>query len=316
MRAKRRISFAGKTVLITGGSRGLGLVIARQLAKEHAKLVLLARDPAELDRAEQELLALGAEVLVVPTDVTNIAQVDHAVKEATLRFGAIDVLINNAGTIQVGPLEHATIDDFERAMNVNFWGALHMVAAVAPQMKTRGAGRIVNIASIGGQIALPHLTPYTASKFALVGFSESLRAELAKDNILVTTVCPTLMRTGSPRNAEFKGRAEAEYSWFVVADSLPGLSISATKAASRIIEACRYGVASSFVSPLGRMVAVMSRLAPELTADIGGLVNRAMPSHQENVRTEARKGSELNAPVNGTILTKLTHLAALENNEL
>jgi short-subunit dehydrogenase len=316
VRRKRRISFAGKTVFITGGSRGLGLVIARQLAKERAKLVLLARDPDELQRAEQDLILLGAEVLSITADVTDIAQIDLAVKEANLRFGGIDVLINNAGTMQVGPLEHATIDDFERAMNVNFWGALHTVAAIAPQMKTRGAGRIVNIASIGGQIAVPHMMPYTASKFALVGFSESLRAELSKNNILVTTVCPSLVRTGSPRHVEFKGRAEAEYSWFVVADSLPGLSISAEKAAARIIDACRHGVASCFVSPIGRIAAILSRVAPELTADVCSLVNRAMPSHDEHARSGSRKGFELNAPVNGTILTKLTHAAAVENNEL
>src|SRR5256714_1298474 len=126
------------------------------------------------------------------------------------------------------------------ALAVHLWGPLYAMRAVVPQMRRQGGGRIVNIASIGGKIAVPHLTPYSASKFALVGLSDGMRAELAKDNILVTTVCPGLMRTGSPPNAHFKGRHRAEFTWFVLGDSLPLASIDARRAARHIITACRY----------------------------------------------------------------------------
>ena len=217
----------GKVVFVTGSSRGLGLLLARQLAREGARVVLCARDQAELDRAFQELSARGAHVLAVPCDVTRQDQVQAAVNAVLARWGRIDVLINNAGTIAVGPVETMTLEDYEEAMRTHFWGPLYMILAVLPGMRQRREGRIVNVSSIGGKVSVPHLVPYSASKFALVGLSEGLHAELAKDGIVVTTVCPGLMRTGSPRNATFKGQNRAEYAWFAVSDSLPGGTIGA-----------------------------------------------------------------------------------------
>src|SRR5262249_17300153 len=162
-------------------------------------------------------------------DVTNQDQVQAAVDAVLARWGRIDVLINNAGTISVGPAETMTAEDYEVAMRTHFWGPLYMTLAVLPGMRQRREGRIVNISSIGGKVSVPDLVPYNASKFALVGLSEGLQAELAKDGIVVTTVCPGLMRTGSPRNALFKGQHRAEYVWFSISDSLPILSMSAEK---------------------------------------------------------------------------------------
>ena len=127
-----------------------------------------------------------------------------------------------------------TYADYQHAMNVHFWGALHCTEAVLPYMRQRRCGRIVNIASIGGLIAVPHLAPYAASKFALVGYSDAVRAEVAKDGIRVTTVCPGLMRTGSAVNALIKGRHEAEFAWFGALSSLPLVSIDAGRAAQKI----------------------------------------------------------------------------------
>src|SRR5205823_4029010 len=134
-------------------------------------------------------------------DVTHRREVTQFVRATRERFGRIDVLVNNAGTIEVGPMEVMTLDDYDRAMKTHFWGPLYMVLAVLPELRKRREGRIVNVSSIGGKISVPHLLPYCASKFALTGFSQGLRAELAKDGIVVTTVCPGLMRTGSPLNA-------------------------------------------------------------------------------------------------------------------
>src|SRR5262249_50390239 len=147
----------------------------------------------------------------VPCDITDRERVEEMVAVVQYRWGPVDVLINNAGTISVGPVETMTLDDYRRAMRTHFWGPLYTIHAVLPAMRRRGTGRIVNISSIGGKVSVPHLLPYNASKFALVGYSEGLRAELARDGIVVTTVCPGLMRTGSPRHAFFKGRHRAEY---------------------------------------------------------------------------------------------------------
>src|SRR5205085_5737710 len=139
----------------------------------------------------------------------------------------------NAGIIGVGPIQTMTLADFEEAMKINFWSAVYTIEAVLRDMIRRGSGRIVNITSIGGKISVPHLLPYCASKFALVGLSEGLHAELTQQGIVVTTVCPGMMRTGSPRNAEFKGRHRAEYAWFSIGGSLPLISIDSHVAAKR-----------------------------------------------------------------------------------
>src|SRR5690606_4950492 len=147
----------------------------------------------------------------VPCDVSDSAQVGKMLETIEAELGPVEVLVNNASIIQVGPLESQEIEDFERAMEINFWGTLHTTLAVLPEMRRRGAGRIVNITSIGGKVAIPHLLPYDCAKFAVVGFSEGLRAEVARHGISVTTVVPGLMRTGSPVNAFFKGDAEREF---------------------------------------------------------------------------------------------------------
>ena len=200
---KRKIDFRGQTVIITGGSRGLGLEIARVLAHEKANLAICARDPDELGRAQAELRQHGIRVYAESCDVTTKADVERFVENVRHNIGPVDVLIHVAGVITVSPYEHATEDDFREAMDTHFWASFHFVNAVLPQMWSRRAGRIVNVASVGGKVAVPHLIPYSVSKFALVGYSEGLRAELLKDNIYVTTICPGLIRTGSPRKRFF-----------------------------------------------------------------------------------------------------------------
>ena len=212
VRSRRAIGFAGRVVVITGGSRGLGLVMARQLAAEGAHLCLLARDEEELAAAREELAGSAGEILTISCDIRRRADVRAAIDTVLERWTSIDVLINNAGVIQVGPLEHMTTQDFENAMATHFWGPLHLMFESVPSMRRRGFGRIVNITSIGGRVAVPHLAPYCASKFALVGLSDAVRAELGQYGIRVTTVTPGLMRTGSPVNVDVKGKHEAEYS--------------------------------------------------------------------------------------------------------
>src|SRR4030095_2325861 len=141
-----------------------------------------------------------------------------------------------------------------------------------------GVGRILNIASIGGKVAVPHLAPYCASKFALVGLSDSVRAELDQYGIRVTTVCPGLMRTGSPMNAEVKGNHAAEYAWFAISDATPGLSTSAERAAHQIIEARRFGDPARRITLPALVARVLNNALPAAIARAMVLVNRFLPA--------------------------------------
>ena len=307
-------NFDGKTVLITGGSRGLGLVMAREFAKEGANVAICARDPKELDRALADLRRRGARASGFPCDVTDPRQVSEMMGLVRDKFGPVDVLVNNAGVIQVGPFEATTIEDYEECMRVHFWGPLYTTLAVLPEMRERGKGRIVNITSIGGKISMPHLLPYSASKFAAVGFSEGLHAELAREGIFVTTVCPGLMRTGSPRNATFKGQHRLEYAWFAISDSLPVASVSAETAARKIVNACRKGQSELVISVPAKAAVVFHGVFPGLTADILGVVNTLLP-RPGGIGTARAQGNESESHFAPSLLTFLTERAAHRNNE-
>jgi NAD(P)-dependent dehydrogenase (short-subunit alcohol dehydrogenase family) len=314
VRHSRKISYRNRVVLITGGSRGLGLVMARQLAQEGARLAICARDSDELSRAEAELRQAHVDVFARVCDVTRQEDVIRLVDDVQAVLGPIDVLINNAGVVCVGPIETMTIEDYHLAMQTHFWGPLFAIQRVLPTMKRRRQGRIVNIASIGGKLAVPHLLAYSASKFALVGLSQGLRVELAKDGILVTTVCPGMMRTGSPRQGLFKGQHQAEYAWFSISDSLPLISIQAERAARQILNACRYGEAESIISLPASIVARLNALAPEMTADVLSLADRLLP--RPNGSLQPKKGSESQSAWSPSLLTTLNERAARRNNEL
>lgn len=315
-RARRGIEFGGRNVVITGGSRGLGLVLARKLAAQGARLALLARDERELDRAKRLLEEeFGGEVMAVRCDVRRKADVSAAVAKLVDTWTTIDVLINNAGVIQVGPLEHMQHEDFENAMATHFWGPLSLMLEIVPVMRRRGFGRIVNISSIGGRVAVPHLAPYAASKFALRGLSESMRAELAPHGILVTTVSPGLMRTGSPMNAQMKGQHEAEYAWFAIADSLPGMTISAERAADQILSACAHGDPELIITPQARAAALLNEIAPNLTARLTSLAGRMLPGPNGPAGDRPRRGRESESKWAPSVATTLSDRAAVMNNE-
>ena len=315
-RKMHAIDFAGKVVAIFGGSRGLGLVIARQLARDGARLVLMARDPDELDRARREVEELGARVTTYTCDVTDRGQIHNTIDAIVAEHSTIDVLINNAGIIQVGPLAHMTDADFENALATHFWGPFHTIEEALPHMRRAGARRIVNISSIGGKIAVPHLVPYCASKFALAGFSEGLRAELAAEGFAVTTVCPGLMRTGSTYNATFKGRRQREFLWFHVLSSLPGMTIDAERAAAQIIEACRHGDAELVITLPARVGVALNALAPAVMARVMAAANWLLPSPTGREGDVARPGWQSTSALIPWALTVLSDRASVGNNEI
>jgi len=318
VRKRREFELRGKVVLITGGSRGLGLEMARAFASEGARLALTARDEAELERAQAELEKNGADVFTCAFDLTTKAQVELMVRRVREHFGRIDVLVNNAGIIEVGPVDTMTHADFERAMRTHFWSPLYTMLAVLPEMRERRDGRIVNISSIGGKIGVPHLVPYCASKHALVGLSDAMRAEMHKDNVLITTVCPGLMRTGSPRNATFKGKHRAEFAWFAVGDSLPLTSINAARAAHQIVAATKRGDAELIISIQAEVAAKFRALFPETTADLLAFVNQFLPDApgEDSIGTDGATGAESESPLAPSSLTALNDEAAVRNNEM
>ena len=186
---------AGQVVLITGGSSGLGLALAHRFGASGLKLVLASRHRDDLEKARGELLSSRSvahedDILLVECDISDKHQASDLIATTLRTFGTLDILINNAGIIEVGPAENQTIEVYERAMAIDFFGAVYTTYAALPYLLERHAGAIVNISSIGGKVAVPHLLPYVSAKFALTGFSEGLHAELRSKGIRVTTVCP------------------------------------------------------------------------------------------------------------------------------
>jgi short-subunit dehydrogenase len=311
----RKFEFRNRLVVITGGSRGLGLLLARRLAREQAALVICARDDEELADAEEELREIAPYVAAYSCDLTQPADIAELFTRIRREIGSVDVLINNAGVIQVGPIETMTAAEFEEAMALHFWAPYLCAQQVLPDMRRRQQGRIVNISSVGGKIAVPHLAPYCASKFALVGLSKSMRAELMKDGIYVTNVCPGLMRTGSPRHGMFKGHHRAEYAWFSISGALPLISMNADRAARMILSACKYGRADVTLSLPAKLAVAIDALAPEFTADVTSLAARLLPTSDGAGRI-AVPGCESTSSWSPSILTALNEQAAARNNQL
>jgi NAD(P)-dependent dehydrogenase (short-subunit alcohol dehydrogenase family) len=303
-----------KVVLITGGSRGLGLVLARHICAQGGSVALIARDPEELARARADLASGGGAVMAVQCDLLDAAQIGAAVHQVIDRFGKIDILINNAGIIEVGPLEHMTREDFERAMQLHFWAPYELISQIVPEMRTWGGGRIVNISSIGGKVAVPHLAPYSASKFALTGFSDATRTELARDNIYVTTVAPGMMRTGSHVNAKFKGKHDIEFAWFAASAGAPLISMNADRAARKILAACRRGQPSLTLTFAARGAILGNALFPNLTGYAMRLVNRFLPKPSGAEGNQLRGGTEVRRLIPDWI-TRAADKATARNNE-
>ena len=303
-----------KVVLITGGSRGLGLVLARHICARGGNVALIARDAEELARAKSDLATRRSTVMTIQCDLLDSEQIQAAVRRVIDRFGKIDILINNAGIIEVGPLEHLMREDFERAIRLHFWAPFELISQIVPEMRIWGGGRILNISSIGGKVAVPHMASYSASKFALTGFSDAIRAELARDNIHVTTVAPGLMRTGSHVNAKFKGRHDDEFAWFAASAGAPLISMNADRAARKILAACRRGQPSLTLTFAARKIVLGNALFPNLTGYLMKFVNRLLPGTGGEQGNESRAGSEVPRRTPGW-MTKLADRATQKNNE-
>ncbi|WP_416674526.1 SDR family NAD(P)-dependent oxidoreductase [Egbenema bharatensis] len=198
------------TVLITGASQGIGKSTALLFARQGYNIVLAARNADHLNQVGQEITDLGGSALAIPTDVRQFEQVNHLVESALDQYGSIDVLINNAGIYISGPVAQFSLEDWHQAIDTNLWGYIHTIHALIPHWVTRGRGTIVNVGSIGGKVAIPYLTPYTTSKFAVTGLTEALRTELEPKGIHVCGVYPNLIKSSFLERAIFRGINEQD----------------------------------------------------------------------------------------------------------
>jgi short-subunit dehydrogenase len=312
---RTRASFAGQTIVITGGSRGLGLALAQCLVRERVNLAIIARDEKELARAKSTLLSQGSVVTTWVCDVRKESELRSTIEGIAERFGAIDVLVNNAGEIIVGPFEAMNREDFERALEIHFWAPLNAILASLPYLQKKANGRIINVASFGGRLAVPHLLPYCASKFALAGLSDGLRAELAAKNISVTTVSPGLMRTGSHKNALFKGAHKKEFGWFSLGAGNPLISMGAGRAAKQILNAARDRRPDLVITFPARVAIFVQALAPNFMARSLKLISRLLPEMPVEGGTDSRDGWRSQSGISPSVLTTLADRATERFNE-
>jgi short-subunit dehydrogenase len=315
---RRAEDLAGEVALVTGASRGLGLALARELARRSCPLVICARDAAELERAARDLRGRGADVAAVTADITDTGAPQRLIDIALVRHGRLDILVSNAGIIQVGPAVNATPDDYEAALATMAVAPMRLALAALPVMQRQGHGRIVTITSIGGKVSVPHLGPYATAKFAAVGFSEGLRAELGGRPVSVTTVVPGLMRTGSHLNALFAGRKDAEFTWFSLAAGLPFLSMDAGRAARQIANAVAARRPEVILTPAGQVMARAAGVSPGLTAAVLHAVSQLGLPAPAGQRGVAAFGKRLHPVINAAAfdwLTRLGRRAARDLNE-
>lgn len=300
-------SIAGLSAVVTGGSRGLGLLLARELGRRGCAVTIAARDREEL-REAAALLAPHCPGGVHPQvcDVRERDQVRELFAQTADRSGGVDLVIANAGIIQVGPADDLGIDGFDAAMSTIFSGAVHTAMEALPHLRRSPAGgRLALIGSVGGLLAVPHLLPYSCAKSAVAALAEGLYAEERAQGVSVTGVHPGLMRTGSHLHALFGGDAEQEYAWFSALNGTPLLSMGAERAAERIVTgiqrrrprlvltpAARLGSALHGAAPVTvtRMSAVLARTLPERTGADGVVEGRVPDAARSGLRDRVLRG--------------------------
>jgi meso-butanediol dehydrogenase/(S,S)-butanediol dehydrogenase/diacetyl reductase len=184
-----------KVALVTGGNRGIGRGIALCLSNEGANVAVIARDIEKSQEVAEEIKKLGRKAIAIKTDVTKWDQVQAMVKQTIDEFGKIDISVHNAGVINSALVEELEEEMYDHVMDVNVKGTFLCCKAVIPYMKRQGGGKIINVSSAAGKSGFPNLAHYSASKFAVIGFTHALAQEIAKDNITANTICPGLVRT-------------------------------------------------------------------------------------------------------------------------
>jgi NAD(P)-dependent dehydrogenase (short-subunit alcohol dehydrogenase family) len=269
----------GGVAVVMGASRGLGLLVSQDLLRRGFIVYGCARDEDELQGAARLLAAAvpGSQFVARVCDVREEAAVLAVVEEVVDTHGRLDVALHVAGVIQVGHADTVTLGHYHEAVDTMLWGPVHLALASVPHMRDAGHGRIGIVSSVGGLVAVPRLVPYSVAKFGAVGLAEGLYAELSGTGVTVTAVTPGLMRTGGHTHARFVDDAVSDYAWFAPLASLPGLSISAERAARRIVSGVLSGRPTVELTPLTIIGRRVHGLAPATTVRVMGLMGRLLP---------------------------------------
>ena len=292
---RRAIELRGATAVVCGASRGLGRAIALELGRRGiGKIGICARHEHELEKVAAELREMGVQVCAEACDLSDAKEVERFLGSTCAPLGPIDILVTNASTIAVGPLESWTKDDFDRALASTFYTTLNPVLAVVPKMRQRKRGTIAVITSIGARVGVPHLAPYCAAKFGVMGLTESLRAELAADGVNILTVVPGLMRTGSHVHAEFKGNHDREYAWFGTGAPAALVALGAPPPARRLVSGHAHGELEVAFTPEARIAPLLRAVTPGLWAETMALVARFLPRWPGfDANAEPREGAAI-----------------------
>jgi len=247
----------GRVAIVTGASTGIGREVARELASRGATVVLASRNREKLEALAEELAPYPGLTLVIPSDVTDRYAVEALARRTVEVYGSIDILVNNAGSGLFAPIAGGSIENARRLFEVNFWGAVQSIQATVPYMQSQRRGHIVNVSSVAGWMAPPHMGMYAATKFALRAVSDALRVELAGSGVNVSTIFPGLTQT------QFTEHMVQE----VAAPHIPPVVRWATPqtVARRIMLAIRWGWRDVFISPEDIAAVGFSTLAPYAT---------------------------------------------------
>ena len=268
---RRRASFAGRTVLVTGASSGIGRETALAFAAAGSNVILVARGAKALAEVATSVRKLGAKAMAIPTDVTKGPAVAACFAKAVRRFGAIDIVVNNAGVMIPSKVEDIREEDLKAMLGVNLFGALHVMQQAVKVMRRQGHGHIVNVASLAGRRGFSPLGGYCATKFALVGMTEALRMELGGEDIHVSLVMPGVVDTPLATNAQREAGVPIPWP--------EQLNMPPSWVTQCIFLAIRFRLAEIAVPPGSALVEKLAALAPGTTDSVlrwaTGAVQRA-----------------------------------------
>ncbi|HVJ18344.1 MAG TPA: SDR family oxidoreductase [Polyangiaceae bacterium] len=299
----QRAPLRGRVAVVCGGSRGLGRALARELLRQGASVAICGRDARSLEGTRAWLERSGGRVFAEVCDLRSELQTLEFFRDVERELGPADIVIANAASILVAPIETLSPADFDVAMREIFATATHAALTALPGMQRRGSGTIAFITSIGGKVGVPHLAPYSAAKFAAVGFAEALRAEVAKDGVRILSVFPGLMRTGSHTHAVFRGHPEHELGWFGAAAIAPLFSISAERAARRVVRALIDGDRRVTLTPAAALATALHDFMPGVWSTMAAIAGRLLPrAPAASLCDEESEGAELLAKSPSPIL--------------
>ena len=268
---RRNISFRDRTVLVTGASSGIGRETALAFAAAGSNVILVARGVKTLAEVAKSVRKLGARAMAIPTDVTKGPAVAACFAKAARRFGAIDIVVNNAGVMIPSKVEDIREADLKAMLDVNLFGALHVMQQAVKVMRSQGHGHIVNVASLAGRRGFSPLGGYCATKFALVGMTEALRMELGGEDIHVSLVMPGVVDTPLATNAQRDAGVPIPWP--------ERLNMPPSWVTQCIFLAIRFRLAEIAVPPGSALVEKLAALAPGATDSVlrwaTGAVQRA-----------------------------------------